>query len=220
MQMLDPLVVQILLGVGFFLLISTQIYIKVHKDRAVKTTRKPGSGNQESTVGQYRVIARVGAAAGSLLSFFVILNIFFLTFIRQYVPHFDISVFTTPVQLVAFASTLFGCGIMFVAYRELGANWLDGEQKGGHIPLPAEHELVQTGIYKYTRNPLYFASYFVFGGFVFLLMDDIILVLYVILVIGNHFQVLDEENALLDHFGEQYTQYCQRTGRFFPKWKR
>lgn len=218
--MLDPLVIQILLGMGFLLLMTTQIYIKVHKDRATKTARKPASANQESTVGQYRIFARVGAAAGSLLSFFVILNIFFLTFIRQYVPHFDLSIFSAPIQIISFASTIFGCVIMFVAYKELGANWLDGEQKGGHIPLPAEHELVQSGIYKHIRNPLYFASYFVFGGFVFLLMDDIVLVLFVIYVIGNHFQVLDEENALLDHFGDQYAQYFQRTGRFFPKWKK
>ena len=109
---------------------------------------------------------------------------------------------------------------MFVAYRVLGANWIDGEQRGGHIPLPAEHELVQTGIYKYTRNPLYLASYLVLGGFVFLLLDYVLLAMFIIYMIGNYFMVLDEEKALLDHFGDQYAQYCQRTGRFFPKWKK
>ena len=218
--MLDPLIVQILLGVGFLLLTSTQVYIAIHKKRSAKAARKTESASHESTQGQYRIIARVGATVGNLISLYVILNIFFLTFIRQYVPHFDLSAFTTPVQLTAFASTLFGCGIMFMAYQVLGANWIDGEQRGGHIPLPAEQELVQTGIYKYTRNPLYLASYLVFGGFVFLLLDYVLLAMFIIYMIGNYFQVLDEEKALLEHFGDQYAQYRQHTGRFFPKRKK
>jgi protein-S-isoprenylcysteine O-methyltransferase Ste14 len=43
------------------------------------------------------------------------------------------------------------------------------------------------------------------------------LVLYPVLVVWTYFEVLDEEDVLHAHFGEQYERYIQRTPRFFPR---
>jgi protein-S-isoprenylcysteine O-methyltransferase Ste14 len=217
--MLEALVVQILLGVEFFLAILMPIYARYNKNRATKTARKPVNANQENTVGQYRIMSQIGNIAGHLLFLYGILNIFLFNFFSRYVPRLDFAVFSTPIQLIAFVCTIFGCGIMFVAYRVLGANWMDSDQVDGRIRLPAEQELVQTGIYKHIRNPIYLGNFFVTGGFAFLTLDVLLILLFVIYVFGFYFLVLDEEKALLKHFGDEYAQYFQRTGRFFPKLK-
>lgn len=108
---------------------------------------------------------------------------------------------------------------MSVTYRVLDANWITSDQMDGLIPLPTEQELVQTGIYKHIRNPVYLGNYFIVGGFTFLTLDVIIFVLIVIQSVGFNYYTLDEEKALLKHFGSDYTQYFQRTGRFFPNYK-
>jgi len=217
--MLEALVVQILLGVGFLLMISVLIYAKSNKEHVAKTAPKPANANQESTVGQYRIASRIGNMAGHLQFLFVMLNLLLYNFISQYVPRLDFAVFSTPIQLIAFACTIFGCGIMFVAYRVLGANFINSEQRDGRIPLPAEQELVQTGIYKHIRNPVYLGTYLVTGGWAFLTLDVLVVVFFIIYAVGLYFTVLDEEKALLKHFGDAYAQYFQRTGRFFPKHK-
>ena len=109
--------------------------------------------------GQYRIISRIGNIAGSLLFIFVIINIFLFNFVSEYIPHLDLDDLTMPIQLIAFACTLVGCGIMFPAYKMLGANWIDSVQADGQFPIPAAHQLVQTGIYKHMRNPIYLATF-------------------------------------------------------------
>ncbi len=99
---------------------------------------------------------------------FVIINIFLFNFVSEYIPHLDLDDLTMPIQLIAFACTLVGCGIMFPAYKMLGANWIDSVQADGQFPIPAAHQLVQTGIYKHMRDPIYLATLLVFGGFAFL----------------------------------------------------
>jgi protein-S-isoprenylcysteine O-methyltransferase Ste14 len=132
----------------------------------------------------------------------------------------DFAVFSAPIQLIAFGCTIFGCGIQFVAFRALGANWITSDQKDGRIPLSAEQKLIQTGIYKHSRNPVYLGNFFIVGGFAFLTLCVITFILFVIQSVGFYYYALDEEKALLKHFGDEYAQYFQRTERFLPKHKR
>jgi protein-S-isoprenylcysteine O-methyltransferase Ste14 len=218
--MFSPLIIEILLAVGFLLFSFTQIFAVVNKKHALKNAPEPANTQQKSTMGQYRIISRMGNIAGDLLGIFVILNIFFFNFISRYIPHLNLAAFSTPIRLIAFVSILLGCGIMFVSYQTLGANWIDSVQKDGRIALPEEQKLVKSGIYAKIRNPIYLATSLVFGGFAFLTLDVLLILLFVIHSLGVYFQVLDEEKALLDHFGSQYTHYLQTAGRFFPRWKK
>jgi protein-S-isoprenylcysteine O-methyltransferase Ste14 len=214
---LGPLIVQVLLGLGFLVLICTQIYAEINKNHSRKVARKQHGSKRKNTIGKYRMMSRIANVAGNLISFFALVYIFLSNYISKYFFPLDFSVYSTAIELIGFIITIFGCGIMFAAYRALGANWISGDQRDGRIPLPAEQELVQTGIYKHIRHPLYLASYFVFGGFTLMMLDGLMLILFIIYAIGIYFQAVDEEKALLDHFGDQYAKYLQRSGRFFPK---
>ncbi|PWW38538.1 protein-S-isoprenylcysteine O-methyltransferase Ste14 [Idiomarina loihiensis] len=77
-------------------------------------------------------------------------------------------------------------------------------------------ELVTTGIYQRTRNPMYLGFFFllmawgVFLGSVFSLWGLALYVAYM-----HRFQILPEERMLTETFGEAYKNYCRRTGRWW-----
>ncbi len=82
-------------------------------------------------------------------------------------------------------------------------------------PAKAE-KLVETGIYAYTRNPMYLAllmlllAWGIWLGNAFNTLLAAGFVAYM-----NHFQILPEERALLQVFGNDYKQYCLLVRRWF-----
>ncbi len=77
-------------------------------------------------------------------------------------------------------------------------------------------KLVETGIYAYTRNPMYLAllmlllAWGIWLGNAFNTLLAAGFVAYM-----NHFQIVPEERALLQVFGKDYKQYCLLVRRWF-----
>ncbi|MAR90469.1 MAG: protein-S-isoprenylcysteine methyltransferase [Pseudomonadales bacterium] len=75
--------------------------------------------------------------------------------------------------------------------------------------------LVANGIYRYSRNPMYlgFLSWLLAWG---LYLDNAAAILLALAFVPymNRFQIIPEERALQQRFGEPYTQYCQRVRRW------
>jgi len=101
-----------------------------------------------------------------------------------------------------------GFAIFFLSLARLGSSWRLG------IDQSNPGQLVTTGIYALSRNPIYvfFALYFV-GTF--LLNGALIFAfLTLLIVLALHLQTLQEERFLLETFGQAYREYCMRTGRY------
>jgi protein-S-isoprenylcysteine O-methyltransferase Ste14 len=89
-------------------------------------------------------------------------------------------------------------------------------EKSFRIGIDPDHpdKLVTTGIFAFTRNPIYVAFGFVLLG-QFLLFSNWILLLYMVAGICLfHRQVLREEQYLRSHYGQQYAEYCARVRRY------
>ena len=75
-------------------------------------------------------------------------------------------------------------------------------------------KLVTTGVFAFSRNPIYVAFAFILLG-EFLVFPNWILLLYVGAGIWLfHRQVLREEEYLKRAYGKEYEDYCQRTRRY------
>ena len=75
--------------------------------------------------------------------------------------------------------------------------------------------LVESGIYKYSRNPMYLALLFVLLAFMVRLgnlYNLIIIVLYILYI--TEFQIKPEEIVLTNLFGKQYLEYKQKVRRW------
>jgi protein-S-isoprenylcysteine O-methyltransferase Ste14 len=75
-------------------------------------------------------------------------------------------------------------------------------------------KLVTTGIFAFSRNPIYVAFGLVLLS-QFLVFSNWILLVYMVAAIWLfHRQILREEEYLRSHYGQQYSQYCDRVRRY------
>jgi protein-S-isoprenylcysteine O-methyltransferase Ste14 len=76
--------------------------------------------------------------------------------------------------------------------------------------------LVTSGVYRYTRNPMYLALACLLHGWAVWLRAPIALVgLVVFVVYITFFQIIPEERWLANKFGATYANYRSRVGRWF-----
>jgi len=105
---------------------------------------------------------------------------------------------------------LSGLVLYALALRAFGASWrlgIDRERPG---------PLVTTGVFAYTRNPIYVSlellligAFLVQGRLIFLLLALANVVLF-------HALIRREERFLVDSYGSEYREYRARVGRYGP----
>ncbi len=81
-----------------------------------------------------------------------------------------------------------------------------------------DHVLVKDGIYSVVRHPSYTGAIFIFTGISLLLYNGVLLcsINFVVLIAVYAFRIHVEEKALIERFGEEYTEYMKRTWRLLP----
>jgi protein-S-isoprenylcysteine O-methyltransferase Ste14 len=110
----------------------------------------------------------------------------------------------------------FGLGLLSVAFWAWTQVTLD-TQWSAQLQLTKDHRLITTGPYGRMRHPLYTAMFGWAVSLALLTANWIFVGLAVLSVGGLVARVPKEEKMMLEAFGDQYKEYMQRTGRFFPK---
>ncbi len=78
--------------------------------------------------------------------------------------------------------------------------------------------LVKDGPYALMRNPMYFGTLLIGLGIIVVIFQWWVFLLFAAVFLLIYFpQVRAEEKMLLVHFGEEYSNYCKATPRYFPK---
>jgi len=75
--------------------------------------------------------------------------------------------------------------------------------------------LVTTGVYRFSRNPMYVGNaLFLLAWMVYLAnpLNSLFIVAYVMYT--TKFQIIPEERILTEHFGDDYSAFCQRVRRW------
>jgi len=121
-----------------------------------------------------------------------------------------ISTAPARLQLVGGALYLLGLGIAITARVQLGRNWLDLES----FDVLPEQTIVDRGIYRYVRHPIYTGDLFLVTGLE-LVLNSWLVVAVVPLALFVVKQVLAEE-ALLSRTFPSYARYRAGTKRFIP----
>ena len=89
--------------------------------------------------------------------------------------------------------------------------------KSFRVGLDEQHpgKLVTTGIFAYSRNPIYIAFGFILLGILLIFPNWIFLIYLVLGFWLFNRQVLLEEASLKKHYGQEYNEYCRKVRRFF-----
>lgn len=86
-----------------------------------------------------------------------------------------------------------------------------------NVAILADHQLIESGLYRYVRHPSYLGALIAFLGFSLGLGNWLsIVVINGILPLVYLYRIHEEDAALLSAFGESYRAYCQRTKRLIP----
>jgi len=79
----------------------------------------------------------------------------------------------------------------------------------------ATSAIVRTGVYRYSRNPMYLGFLFMLGGWAVLLSNAFALALLPLFVVFmSRFQVVPEERWLMERFGDEFAEYMTKTRRW------
>jgi len=107
---------------------------------------------------------------------------------------------------------LLGIYMLYRSHGDLGRNW------NPEVAINAEQNLIQSGVYKRIRHPMYsahilwaIANTFVFANWIVAPAMLFILILFLPQRINR------EEAILKDRFGQQYLDYIKTTNSLIPK---
>jgi len=138
---------------------------------------------------------------------FVILPFFFISINEQFsLPIYNIPYF----RLIGLILILSGAGTFLHCY-----GLFSHHGKGTHSHIEPTLRFVSGGIYKYTRNPMYFAFFLILLAEFFIFGYLMLLAYSIIYMISIHcFVVYHEEPILRKKFGTPYIKYCKKV----PRW--
>ena len=118
---------------------------------------------------------------------------------------------STQLQWIGLAVLVIGIAIRSTAIAQLGRFHTP------NVAILGDHQLMDTGLYRYVRHPSYFGALVAFLGFGLALNNWISLVVIIIVMPSIYlFRMYEEDAALLAAFGDSYRAYCQRTKRLIP----
>jgi protein-S-isoprenylcysteine O-methyltransferase Ste14 len=146
--------------------------------------------------------------------YWLVFAAFMLVFVYAFTPALDFA--HIPLQaLVRWSGLLLGIlgiALLIATHRALGRNW------SGQLEIADGHKLVVAGPYRRIRHPMYTAIFCTALAYSLLSANWIVAIANLAAVtLMYRARVADEEQMLIDQFGDDYRAYMRRTGRLIPK---
>jgi protein-S-isoprenylcysteine O-methyltransferase Ste14 len=103
----------------------------------------------------------------------------------------------------------------YLQYRFVGNYRADTGGGGPGISVPPDR-IVQSGPYRWVRNPMYLGHLIFFAGLAITLASWIALAVFVFHAFWFDRRVREDEERLAGLFGDSYREYCRRVKRWIP----
>jgi len=103
----------------------------------------------------------------------------------------------------------------YLQYRLVGNYRADTGGGGPGISIPPDR-IVDSGPYRWVRNPMYLGHLIFFAGLAWMLVSWIALGVLVFHVFWFDRRVREDEARLAQLFGDPYRDYCRRVKRWIP----
>jgi protein-S-isoprenylcysteine O-methyltransferase Ste14 len=101
----------------------------------------------------------------------------------------------------------------------LSAHLSLGEFWSGELGTRSRHQVVETGLYRWIRHPLY-TSFILIPVGLFLMTGDWLIAIWTLAyALAVAARAWKEEEMMLGRLGPSYALYMQKTGRFLPRFR-
>ncbi len=127
---------------------------------------------------------------------------------------FDFANYTLPGYIGFIGVFLFAIAICLLwrSHHDLGRNWTPT------VAIRNKPELITWGVYKYIRHPMYSAHLLWAIAQILILHNWIAGYSFLIVQIPFYFiRIKNEEEMMIEQFGEEYIAYMEKTKRLIPK---
>jgi protein-S-isoprenylcysteine O-methyltransferase Ste14 len=129
------------------------------------------------------------------------LAVYMVTNILLFLCPFFLKIITgAPLFYIALGVYAFGTAVYLLAV------WSFARPEAGGIN--------KSGLYRYSRNPMYVGYFFYFLGLALLTQSPVLLVILILFQIATHWIILAEEQWCLLNFGEDYINYMKKVRRY------
>ena len=156
---------------------------------------------------------RVTTQEKTLLGF-LFLGMFFVPILYAVSNWLDFANYSLPAW-AGWLGVILIAGAVFVFWRahaDLGLNW------SPTLEIREKHELITRGIYSYLRHPMYASQWLWVFAQPLLLQNWIAGFINLLVFVPFYFlRVRQEEQLMLEQFGDQYRSYMQKVGAVLPK---
>ena len=198
-------------SIRWWIILSNYVYLLVLMlvfNTYLKKKVGEGLGGHRKIPKNLRVIFFFGFIGAWIITLFPIIFLFYPNIVNI---SFPIPIFQKLIfEIFGISITILGVLIITISIIQLGTS--------ARFLLPKQKtKLVTSGVYRFSRNPLYIGAYLVFIGLFLLLPSIIYLIGLFLFFILQHFRILQEEQFLKDTFGVEYENYMKKVGRYFPK---
>lgn len=112
------------------------------------------------------------------------------------------------LQTVGFALSMLGQIMGFIAQLQMKNSWRLGVDKS------SEFELVTTGLFKFSRNPIYLCLGVSLLGFFLIAPNILSIICCALMLYGVNEKIKDEEEFLIEKFGKDFVNYQSEVRRW------
>jgi protein-S-isoprenylcysteine O-methyltransferase Ste14 len=206
-QLIDVFILRIVAGA---LLFSSVLLIYVVNFRGAKVDESYETKTEVHVPTSIEIvggIVTIFVPFGAIIVFMVLPATIYGTILNFY------FVGDTLVQLLGMLLYAGGGAILYWSAKHLG------KFDSGKVAIAEDHILIESGPYSRVRHPGYTATFLLALAVFFILLNVLLIANLVVAAVYFVYRAQLEEKLLSsqDGFGDEYSSYMSRTGRFFPK---
>ena len=165
-------------------------------------------------IGESEATVQRSSASDRLLVALVFLGQTLVPALYLFTPWLNGASYELPRALAWLGAAILAAGlwVFWRSHADLGKNW------SVSLKLRSDHRLVTHGVYRMVRHPMY-SSFLLFGVGQALLLPNGLAGASALIAVALMciFRVPREEAMMCEHFGQEYREYMQRTGRVAPR---
>jgi protein-S-isoprenylcysteine O-methyltransferase Ste14 len=139
---------------------------------------------------------------------------FILPMIYPFVDWFAFAEYPVPewVNWLGTAIFFLGVYVLWRSHVDLGKHW------SPELALRQDHQLVDSGVFRLMRHPMYAAHFYWSVGQLLMLSNWLVgPSMFVFMLPFLLHRIPLEEKMMIGQFGKKYEEYIKRTGRLFPR---
>ena len=87
------------------------------------------------------------------------------------------------------------------------------------LELNEDHKLITSGPYKQIRHPMYLGIFIYTLGLMLISLDLLVMIFFGFSIWVNYRRIPEEEQMMIDEFGDEYLEYMKHSGRLLPPFR-